>query len=164
MYRGFFCFLQMKNRQFKRSRGRQLFWLCFDVGVVALHGAWIWLEMCMIIFTKIIFRQSSIFKSECYISFASLQRQFNLLAELCIHMCSHACACVCFIPLFLNSSFWWPKALNAETWLLFFFFLGQPLAMLKSCNWACFLLLVECGVQTSGCRVWLQLPRCCKKG
>lgn len=39
MYRGFFCFLQMKNRQFKRSRGRQLFWLCFDVGVVALHGA-----------------------------------------------------------------------------------------------------------------------------
>lgn len=163
MYRGFFCFLQMKNRQFKRSRGRQLFWLCFDVGVVALHGAWIWLEMCMIIFTKIIFRQSSIFKSECYISFASLQRQFNLLAELCIHMCLHVCVCVCVF----HSTF--PElyilvAKGSECWNVTFFFLGQPLAMLKSCNWACFLLLVECGVQTSGCRVWLQLPRCCKKG
>lgn len=162
MYRGFFCFLQMKNRQYKRSRGRQLFWLCFDVGVVALHGAWIWLEMCMIIFTKIIFRQSSIFKSECYISFASLQRQFNLLAELCIHMCLHVCACVC-----VSFHFSWTLHFGGQRlWMLKrdFFFLGQPLAMLKSCNWACFLLLVECGVQTSGCRVWLQLPRCCKKG
>lgn len=74
----------------------------------------VWLFFC-----EINFRQSSIFKSECYISFAPLQRQFKPLAEW-VHIL-RVYLCVYCIPLFLNS-FQLPRAPSAETWLLFFWF------------------------------------------
>lgn len=128
MLRGFFFFLQLKNRHFKRSRGRQSLWVCFDVEVEALLGVWVWLEMCTIIFSEPIFRQSTIFRSECYISFASLQRQFNLLN--CEWMC--VCARVGCVPLFLNSWLQLPQALSND---FFFFFLSPPKSLLNQCTW-----------------------------
>lgn len=85
-----------------------------------------------------------------------------------IYVCVHVCVAFHFSWTFHSRL---PQALSAETWLLllsffFFFFLGRgpPMSMLNQCNWACFLLRVEYGVQSKGCTVdmkTLHRIKCC---
>lgn len=121
MFRGFFSFLQLKNRQFKGSRGE----------TIALSTLWCWSHSiawglgwkCAWLFlVRLISDKASEVKAT---SVAPLQRQSNLLAEWLRIVSKHlrVCACVCRIPLFLNSSFRLPQALGDETWL--YFFLGR---------------------------------------
>lgn len=92
MCRGFFFFPKLKNGQFERSRGRQLLQSALWCQSHSIVRGFDW-KCSRLFFAEVNFSQSSIFKSECYISFAPLQRVYPSGGMVCKHLCVSRTAC-----------------------------------------------------------------------
>ena len=118
MSRGFFSVLQLKKQRFKRNRGRQLLSVCFDVGVVALHG--VWLEMCVIdFFVRLISDKAPFSKVNATSHLLNCKDNLNFWQN---EYTLRECICVCVAFHFSWTHFLLPRAPSAETRLLFFWF------------------------------------------
>lgn len=88
---------------------------------MALHGVWVGnVHDCFFLFCFFISDKAPFSKKLMLHLICSTAKTISPFGRI-VSKHLRVCACVCCIPLFLNSSFWLPQALSAETWLLFSF-------------------------------------------